>query len=140
MKIAVTNHAVDRYRDRVEGAQGFHKESVREAIRLIVEEGYEKGIVRDHPLLSRRRVVPFKSGDSILFLSIGPNTTDYEAELAVIGVLYEKELSEGRISLGVTLGDLFPNGFNIELDKKHYRYALFIGDPKTTIERYFVDN
>lgn len=140
MKIAVTAHAVDRYVDRVEGAKGFHRESVREAIRLIVEEGFSKGIVRNHPLHQERRVIPFKSGDSVLFLSLGPNMTDREGELAVIGVLFEKELSEGRVSMGVTLGDLFPNELFPSSGPKRHRYLLFIGDPRATVERYFAED
>lgn len=107
MKIAVTNHAVDRYIDRVKGAKGFEREAVRDSIRKIVEDGFAEGMVQPHPLEEDRRVVPFKSGESILYLSLGPNTTTYkEADLAVISVLYEHELTPGKVGLDITLEDV----------------------------------
>ena len=51
MRIAVTTHAVDRFIERVEGAGGFHRESIREQIRRIVEDGFALGVVKDHPLV-----------------------------------------------------------------------------------------
>lgn len=138
MKIAVTHHAVDRYLERVEGAKGFHRESVRDQIRTIVEEGFELGFVRDHPLDPDRRVIPFRSGETLLFLSIGPNTTSFEADLAVIGVLYEKELSYGKVGLGLRLGDLFPEVQDKPLQEKKPQYLLLIGPTETTVERYFL--
>jgi hypothetical protein len=138
MKVAVTNHAVDRYLERVDGARGFHRESVRDQIRRIVEEGFDLGFVRDHPLDSDRRVIPFRSGDTLLFLSIGPNTTSYEADLAVIGVLYEKELSYGKVGMGLRLGDLFPELQDRPLQEKKPQYLLLVGPVESTIERYFV--
>lgn len=107
MRIAVTEHAVDRYIDRVEGSKGFMRESIREIIRSIVEDGFTENAVRPHPLERERRIIPFKSGDSVLFLSIGPNTTTFkDAEVAVISVLFEHEVSAGKVGMGVTLGDV----------------------------------
>lgn len=135
MKLAITNHAVDRYAERVEGAKGFFRESVREQIRKIVEDGFAEGLVREHPLDRKRRIIPFRSGGDVLYLSLGPNKTDREADIAVVSVLFEKELSEGKTGVGVTLGDLFPEATLIPLPKKP-RYVMFIGDPEITIEKY----
>lgn len=136
--VAITKHAVDRFMERVEGAEGFCEKSIRDQIHRIVAEGYCLGVVRDHPLVTNRRVIPFKSGDTVLFLSIGPNTTDFDAEVAVIGVLYEKEMTEGRVGLGVKLGDLFPDlHANVTTTNKP-RFLLFIGPVGTTIERYYI--
>lgn len=136
MKIAVTNHAVDRYRERVAGADGFQKESIRAEIRHIVNEGFEHGLVREHPLDAERRIIPFRSSESVLFLSIGPNTTDYEADLAVIGVLYEKEVSSGRVGIGVRLGDIYPELKTAEVASDSPKFLLFIGPVKESIEKY----
>lgn len=140
MKIAVTNHAVDRYRERVDGAAGFQKESIRSEIRHIVAEGYAQGLVREHPLDPDRRIIPFRSGDSVLFLSIGPNTTDYEADIAVIGVLYEKEVSAGRVGLGVQLGDIYPELQNAKVATDSPKFLLFIGPVKKTVDRYYANS
>ena len=135
MKIAITNHAVDRYIERAEGAKGFEKESVREVIRKLVIDGFKEGVVRDHPTWKNRRIVPFKSGDSILYLSIGPNTTSYPADLAVIGVLYEKEATSGKVGMSVTLGDIAPQLKDVTTSSSHPRYAVFVGVGET-IEHY----
>jgi hypothetical protein len=140
MKIAVTNHAVDRYRERVSGADGFQKESIRAEIRHIVNEGLEHGLVREHPLDHERRIIPFRSAESVLFLSIGPNTTDYEADLAVIGVLYEKEVSTGKIGLGVQLGDIYPELKKVKVTSDSPKFLLFIGPVKETIDRYYAND
>lgn len=106
MKIAVTNHAVDRYRERVPGAADLEDESVRDVIRDRIEAAFRAGMVKDHPTEAQRRIIPFKAGDSMLYFSIGPNTTKILADFAVIGVLYEKEL--GRVGMGVTLETVAP--------------------------------
>lgn len=105
-RVAVTNHAVDRYQERVDGAKDFDKESVRSIIRDLVAQGFESGTVLPHPTEAERRIIPFKSGASVLYLSIGPNTTTFEAEFAVIGVLFEKEVTMGKIEMGITLEDV----------------------------------
>jgi hypothetical protein len=140
MRIAVTKHAVDRFRERVEGAKGFQEESIRRQVRKIVEDGLRLGVVKDHPLVANRRVVPFKSGETVLFLSIGPNTTDYEAEMAVIGVLFEKEVSEGKVGLGIQLGDLFPALQGMRIGERKPRFIVFVGPVGTTVEKYLVEN
>jgi hypothetical protein len=137
MIIAVTSHAVDRFIERVEGAKGFHRESIRDQVRKLVEDGFAQGIVRDHPLVRDRRVIPFKSGDSVLFLSIGPNTTDFPADTAVIGVLYEKELSEGKIGMGLRIGDLFPELMERQVAPSSPRFLIFIGDVQKTVDQYY---
>lgn len=108
MNIAVTNHAVERYQERVESAAKLDKEAVRTIIRILVEEALANGTVQDHPEYSARRVIPFGAGGDQLFLSIGPNETSYPGDIAVIGVQYEKELGIGKSSIGATLGDIVP--------------------------------
>lgn len=136
MKIAVTNHAVNRYLERVEGAKGFYRESIRHEIRLIVENGFREGLVRPHPQGNGKRIIPFQSGGSVLFLSIGCNFTSIESDLAVISVLYEHEMTEGKVGMGVTLGDLFPGLKREEVTKSPPQYVMFVGDAETTIEQY----
>jgi hypothetical protein len=129
MRTAVTNHAVDRYRDRVDGANGFERESIRERIREIVEEGFKENAVRDHPTERDRRIIPFKSGESILFLSIGPNTTTFEADLAVISVLYERELTDGRKGGLGTLDEVAPQLKEMKVEAKWDDIIVFVGEP-----------
>lgn len=140
MKISVTNHAVDRYLERVEGAKGFYRESVRDQIRKLVEDGFQEGAVRPHPEDPVKRIIPFKSGESTLFLSIGPDTTGRDGDLSVISVLYEHEATPGKMGLSVTLGDIvrllderLPK---LDPNPKHPRYILFVGPVETTMERY----
>jgi hypothetical protein len=140
MKIAVTKHAVDRFIERVEGADGFHPESIREQIRRLVDDGFKLGVVRDHPLARDRRVIPFMSGESVLFLSIGPNTTDFDADVAVIGVLYEKEVTGGKIGMGVQLGDLYPHLRDGQMVERSPRYLMFIGPVQATVEHYYANS
>lgn len=136
MKIAVTNHAVDRYMERVDGAKGFARESVRSIIRKLVEDGFQEGAVRDHPFDTARRIVPFASGATILYLSIGPNITTYEADLAVIGVLFEKEVTNGKQWLGAKVGDLeLPADLGERTKETAPKYTVFIGS-EPTIEFY----
>jgi hypothetical protein len=135
MIVAVTNHAVDRFLERVEGAKGFERESVRIRIREIVELGFSEGAVRPHPYEEDRRIVPFKSGDSILYLSIGPNTTNYrDAEVAVISVLFEHEITAGKIGLGTKIEDSNP-GIHFLVARHPPPYAVFVGEDPT-IEVY----
>lgn len=126
MNIAVTNHAVDRYLDRVEGAKGFARESVRTVIRKLVEDGFSESAVRDHPYDPVRRIVPFQSGKQVLYLSIGPNITNYEADLAVIGVLFEKEVTGGQ-RLGATLRDITHLDIKVPVKETAPKYTVFIG-------------
>jgi len=49
-------------------------------------------------------MVQFQVGQEKLFLSLGPNTTDFPGEWAVVGVLYDREI--GKSSMSATLGDL----------------------------------
>jgi hypothetical protein len=135
MKTAVTNHAVDRYRDRVDGAKGFDRESIRESIREIVADGFKAKVVRDHPTERDRRVIPFKSGESILFLSIGPNNTTFEADIAVISVLFEHELTEGRKGGFGTLEEVAPQLKNMRVEEKWPPLIVFVGEPDS-IESY----
>jgi hypothetical protein len=136
MKIAVTDHAVSRFRDRVQGAENLEDESVREAIREKVVQGHKEGLVRDHPTERERRIIPFKAGASMLYLSVGPNKTSYPADIAVIGVLYDKELG-GKVDLGVTLEQAIPALKNIQVaPPKPPKYIVLIGPQPDTVEQY----
>lgn len=138
MKIAVTNHAVERYLERVEGAKGFEREPIRQVIRDLVEKGFSERAVRDHPYDPARRIVPFLSGKSVMYLSIGPNLTNYEADVAVIGVLYERELTGGRQGLGVSLGDVHPELAAKREKEPAPKFLVFIGK-WPTVEYYGKD-
>jgi hypothetical protein len=136
--VAITNHAVDRYLERVSGAKGFERESVREMIRKLVEDGFNLHQVRPHPTERNRRIIPFKSGKSILYLSIGPNTTTFkDADIAVISVLFEHEVTDGKAGLDVSLGDKIaplPNGI---LMRHPPKYAVFVGEePMVEVYRF----
>lgn len=135
MRAAVTNHAVDRYRDRVGGAKGFNRESIRERIREIVEEGFRENAVRDHPTEKDRRIIPFKSGESILYLSIGHNNTTFEADLAVISVLYERELTGGVKGGFGTLEEVAPQLKEMKIEERWPSIIVLVGEPDS-IEWY----
>jgi hypothetical protein len=137
MRIAVTDHAVTRYKERVPGADVLEDETVRSIVREKVEEGFRDGLVRDHPTHHDRRIIPFKAGQSILYFSLGPNkSTTIRADLAVIGVLFEKEL--GKQDLGVTLGDVQP--LDIVIPKKRPpRFMVQVG-AKEAEELYRIED
>lgn len=136
MKIAVTNHAVDRYQQRVEGAKSFDRESIRSIIRFLVDQGFENGMVFPHPTEMERRIIPFKSGESILYLSIGQNTTNFEADVAVIGVVFEKDVTEGKIGIGVVLEDALKRLKEFKVaDDKPPRFIVTVGGANS-IETY----
>lgn len=136
MKIAVTSHAVDRYKERVVGAEGFTDEAIREQLRRIIEDGLASGFMRQHPFEFDRRIIPFQSGESVLFVSIGPNTTKYDAEIAAISVLYEKEVTPGKVGLGIHLGDVFPELHGRASRGNRPAFVIYIGPVEKTIERY----
>jgi hypothetical protein len=135
MKVAITHHAVERFMERVEGASKFEKESIRSIIQYLVEQGFTERVVSRNPTYGDRRVVPFKSGGSILYLSLAPNTTAHTGEVAVVSVLYEHEISDGKVGLGVTLGDIAPEIGNMEPVIQEYQYMVYIGS-EDSIERY----
>lgn len=135
MKIAVTNHAVQRFQERVEGVSSFDDESIRKIIRTLVELGFEEEVVRPHPRHFDRRIIPFSSGPSILYLSLGPNLTTFEGEFSVIGVLFERELSDGKVGLDVTVGDTNPILATIAPAQRVSRFVVTVGAGKS-IERY----
>jgi hypothetical protein len=121
MRVAVTDHAVKRFRERVEGAASFDEDSVRLLIRSLVHDGFVEGSVRPHPKKFGRRIIPFSSGSSVLYLSLGPNETKVPADFAVVGVMFEKELG-GKVESGVTLGDVFPTLVKMNLAKAPPRF------------------
>lgn len=135
MNIAITNHAVERFMERVEGAQNFEPESVRVIIRYLVEQGFKEGALADHPFAASKRMIPFKSGNSILYLSLGPNLTSHEGDLTVISVLYEQEVTGGKSGLGVTLGDVFKDLADTTAVPMNHEYVVFVGSAES-IESY----
>lgn len=134
MKIAVTAHAVKRFLERAEGILGFDEDSVRAMIRRLVSDGYEYAAIRDHPIYKGRRIIPFKSGKNILYLSIGKNTTQFPGDIAVIGVLYERDVTGGRVGVGAVLGDKVLD-IKLQEPSKHPLFRVFIGE-EDTIESY----
>lgn len=136
MRIAVTDHAVERFMERVEGAKGFYRESVRQQVRKIVADGFREGVVRPHPFEHGRRIIPFQSGDSVLYLSLAPNDTKFKADVAVIGVLFWSEVSPGQSGIKVTLGDLFPNIGEKIARVRPPQYIIRIGLEENSIEEY----
>lgn len=109
MKFAITDHAVQRYVERAEGARDLSTGAVRMLIQERLDEAFQRGEVRDHPSEAGRKIVPFRSGASSLYFSLGPNKTQFAGDMAVIGVLYDRELGGiTKGSMGVTLGDIAP--------------------------------
>jgi len=114
MLLAVTNHAVERYQQRVPSAAKLDRESIRTMIRMEVERAFETGGVRDHPGYPDRRMIPFTVGKEQMYLALGPNTTEYPGEWAVIGVLFDREV--GQKSMG-TLGDVVSDAVRQKLSE-----------------------
>jgi hypothetical protein len=106
-KVAVTDHAVDQYRERVEGAKELTKESIRDLIRKHVAQGFATKTVKEHPTESKKRIISFVVGSNTLWISIGPNETSFPGDIAAITVMFETEM-HGRKGMGVTLGDALP--------------------------------
>lgn len=126
MKVAVTTHAVVRYKKRVPGADCLEDETIREIIREKVVHSFELGIIGPHPTEEGRQVIPFKAGASVLYFSVGPNGTSFPGDVAVISVLYEKDF--GKVEMGVTLGDVSKKLHEVKPEKKKApRYAVWIG-------------
>ena len=107
MKVAITDHAVTRYVERVQGAKDLSTDSVRMVIQELIDEAFATGNVRNHPSEGGRKIVPFKSGNANLYLSLGPNETRFPGDFAVIGVVFDRELG-GVGGMGVKLGELAP--------------------------------
>jgi hypothetical protein len=127
--------------ERAKGVKGFERESVRAIIRQIVLDGFAERAVRRHPTEQDRRIIPFKSGDLILYLSLGPNTTTYPADVAVIGVLYAHELIRpGAKTIDVALGDVAPQLRFVTVRESRPKYVVFIGRNKDSIEYYLEDS
>jgi hypothetical protein len=103
MNLAVTNHAVERYQERVPSAAKLEREAVRSTIRSLVVEAFQKKMVRDHPGYPERRMIPFVVAKEQMFLALGPNETGFPGDWAVIGVLFEREV--GKTSIGMTIGE-----------------------------------
>ena len=138
MKIAVTNHAVARYQQRVPSAEKLDVESVRTIIREMIESAFRDGTVRDHPGdYPDRRMIPFTVGDDELYLALGPNETGFPGDWAVIGVLYDREL--GKRSTGATIGDRLSKDQKTKLESTikeagKVKYLVRIGDSKEVYE------
>lgn len=126
MKLAITDHAVQRYVERAQGARDLSTDSVRMLIQEMVEDAIAQGTLRAHPMEKEKQIVPFKSGLSTLYLSLGPNKTQYPGQLAVVSVLYDKELG-GKVQIGVTLGEALPALKNfIPAEKSPPKYVVRI--------------
>jgi hypothetical protein len=142
MNIAVTNHAVERYKERVAGADVLTTDAVRETIRHRVREAFKKGLVKDHPGHPERRMVEVVAGQDELVLALGPNDTKFPGEWAVIGVLFKREL--GRKTTGATLADKIPASVWAELqkvvDERFPRFIVRIGHGRFQPETHDVQN
>lgn len=139
MQVAVTNHAVERYRQRVASANKLDEESARTVIRDMVLDAFDHGAMQNHPENQKQRLIPFTNGSDKLNLVLGPNSTDYPGEWAVVSVLYDREIGKG--STGVTLGDVTPEAKKQELaaqtKAKKSRYLVRVGG-EASKELYFV--
>lgn len=107
MQVAVTNHAVERYKQRVPKADKLDNEAIRQVIRERVDEAFDQGTVRPHPgNHPDRRMIAFTVGQENVYLALGPNITDVPGEWAVIGLLFDREV--GQKGIGSTIGDIVP--------------------------------
>lgn len=130
MQIAVTNHAVERYQQRIPSAAKLDRESVRALIRERVEDAFEQKQVQDHPGFPERRMIPFQVGQEKMTLALGPNDTSFPGDWAVIGVLFDRET--GQKGIGTTIGDAVSNSVKAELTEMvkvppKMRYLIRIG-------------
>lgn len=130
MKIAVTNHAVERYRLRVPSAAKLDDEAIRQVIREMIRTAFDNKTVRDHPGYPERRMVTFSVGQEKLYIALGPNETDYPGDWAVLGVLYDREV--GQKNIGTTIGDVIPDELKKKLTEttltsKKSRYLVRVG-------------
>jgi hypothetical protein len=116
MQLAITNHAVERFKERVVSADALTDDAVRAVIKMRVEAAFLDGAVMDHPGFPERRLIPFQAGQDDLVLALGPNDTKFPGEWAVIGVLHSREI--GRKSSGATLGDLVSDKLREQLMQK----------------------
>jgi hypothetical protein len=106
MKIAVTNHAVERYQERVPGASKLDAAAVRNIIRSIYMEAVEKRTTLRHPGYSNRFMAPFSAGKEQMFLAVAPNKTKFPGDLAIVNVMYDREIGKsGVASLGDKLSE-----------------------------------
>lgn len=116
MQLAITNHAVERFKERVGSADILTDDAVRSVIKMRVEAAFLDGTVMDHPGFPERRLIPFQVGQDTLVLALGPNDTKFPGEWAVIGVLHSREV--GRKSSGATLGDTISSSMREQLLQK----------------------
>lgn len=116
MQLAITNHAVERFKERVASAEVLTDDAVRSVIRMRVSAAFAEGTVRDHPGHPERRMIPFPVGQEELILALGPNDTKFPGEWAVIGVLHAREV--GKKMSGATIGDLISDSLRSKLQEK----------------------
>lgn len=101
MNLAITEHAVSRYTERVRGAQGVDKEEIRDAIRHHIEVADAKGLIKDHPTSPDQKLAPFNVNGEVFYACIAPNTTNYPGDKAVVSVIQSREHPEIRpLALG----------------------------------------
>ncbi len=113
MKLAITDHAVDRFIERVRGAERLSRESARDRIRLIVADAVRRDELRQHTADPDQKLCPFLDSEgNVLEICIGRNTTGFPGDFAVISILVGKQKTTPSRPfvepLAVKLGDKFP--------------------------------
>lgn len=113
MKLAITDHAVDRFIERVRGAEKMKREEVRDRIRLLIMAAGQSGEAHKSATDPDQRLIPFKDSEgNELSICIGKNTTGFPGDVAVISILTgkPKEIPSRPFvePLAVKLGDKFP--------------------------------
>lgn len=113
MKLAITDHAVDRFIERVRGAEKMKREEVRDRIRLLIMAAGQSMEAHKSATDPNQRLVPFKDSEgNELSICIGKNTTGFPGDIAVISILTgkQKEIPSRPFvePLAVKLGDKFP--------------------------------
>ena len=122
MQIAITNHAVERYRQRVPNAAKLDDDAIRRVIRELVDEASVGGSIQKHPGYPDRRMVVFHMGPEKFYLALGPNESDRElfpGEWAVIGLLFSREV--GQRGTGATIGDKVSDELRQQLTERTHR-------------------
>lgn len=113
-EIAVTNHAVERYHERVQGSEALTSDTTRALIQSLVSDCLDRGDEMDHPGEPGKKLVPFNVGNQLLFIAIGPNQTTYPGQWAAVTVLFDRDLIPGETPM-TTIGELNPQMKEIKL-------------------------
>jgi hypothetical protein len=82
-------------------------------------------------------MVPFTVGKEQMFFALGPNTTDFPGEWAVIGVLFDRETGQKTLGGGATLGDIVPEDVKQRISEavqaQKSKYLVRIGGSGTKV-------